>query len=542
MAKSDRVTRLDIEDYRSSVNATGLTAATMRSARSRAVQTPVRCEFSDAHYHHVDVEPVRRIAQKPPGENSLVDVPYYPLNSFGPLMKGMVIGGLGIFHVFVAQFAIGGGALMCYFQWLAMTGRNPNARILLDSYFRVLVLISFVIGALTGVGMWFTSIQVSPRTIGMMVEEFHWLWATEWTFFCLEITAGYAFYRYATVLGDRARLTLLILYTAAAWFSLFWINGILSWQLTPGQWVESGHIWPGFFNPTFWPSLFFRTVVAMTLASLVACVVINTIKELDVEARRGLINRAAHFLAPMALMPLLGAWFLAAMPADSRSWVMGGSAAMTLFMSVAVGSSVLIGGYALIGLIRQKLYINGATATLLCALALAATAGGEYVREGVRKPYTIRQTLFANSITEPEIARLRQVGSVAEDPYPLQDADFYPNDQLRLGAKVFRFQCSVCHTTDGANGLTHLAGTWTTDQKRLNIAKLQHTKPFMPPFAGTPEEVESLVQLIEWMSDGSPKSWPDTTRQAPLMQIQAWLDEAGMKPTIEQVAAAVEHN
>ena len=34
----------------------------------------------------------------------------------GPLMKGMVIGGLGIFHVFLAQFAIGGGMLLCYLQ------------------------------------------------------------------------------------------------------------------------------------------------------------------------------------------------------------------------------------------------------------------------------------------------------------------------------------------------------------------------------------------------------------------------------------------
>src|SRR5262245_27612748 len=161
---------------------------------------------------------------------------FYPINDFGPLMPGLVIGGLGIFHVFMAQFAIGGGLLMCFFQWLAMTGRSPGARRFLDSYFKFLVLLSFVLGALSGVGMWFTSIQVSPRTIGLMVDEFHWLWAIEWTFFCLEIVAGYAFYRYGKGLNDRARLALLGLYSLAAWASLFWINGILSWQLTPGDW------------------------------------------------------------------------------------------------------------------------------------------------------------------------------------------------------------------------------------------------------------------------------------------------------------------
>ncbi len=34
-------------------------------------------------------------------------------------MKGMVIGTLGVVHIFLAMFAIGGGMLMCYFEWLA---------------------------------------------------------------------------------------------------------------------------------------------------------------------------------------------------------------------------------------------------------------------------------------------------------------------------------------------------------------------------------------------------------------------------------------
>ena len=107
-------------------------------------------------------------------------MPYYPIHDFGPLMKGMVIGGMGIFHVFLAQFAIGGGILMAYFQWLAQSGREPLGRVFLDSYFKVLVLVSFVLGALTGVGMWLTTIQVSAPTIGLMLQEFHWFWATEW--------------------------------------------------------------------------------------------------------------------------------------------------------------------------------------------------------------------------------------------------------------------------------------------------------------------------------------------------------------------------
>src|ERR1700761_3266627 len=126
-------------------------------------------------------------------------------------MKGLVIGGVGILHVFLAQFAIGGGMLLYYFERLAQRG-EPNARAFVDGYFKVLVLVSFVTGALTGVAMWFTTIQVGARTIGLMIDEFHWLWATEWVWSAIEITAGYAFYRYGKGLPPRARRRLLLLY------------------------------------------------------------------------------------------------------------------------------------------------------------------------------------------------------------------------------------------------------------------------------------------------------------------------------------------
>lgn len=458
------------------------------------------------------------------------DIPFYPVNDFGPAMKGLVIGGLGIFHVFLAQFAIGGGMLMCYFQWLAQTGRVPLARKFVDEYFRVLVLISFVMGALTGVGLWFTSIQISPRTIGMMVDEFHWLWAIEWTFFCTEVGAGYCFYRYGSRLPDRTRFFLLGVYSLAAWASLFWINGILSWQLTPGTWQEGAdNVWPGFFNPTFFPSLLFRTVTCLCVASLAACVVINLARKLTREEREVLIQHAAHLLAPMIVMPLLGLWYFSNIPEDSLTWVTGGSPAMTMFLSIGVGSSMLIGLYAVFGLIRNGLYVNGATSLLLLTLAFAATAGGEFVREGIRKPFTIREHLYSNSLTPAEVAVLRKEGSVQFDPYPLHDADSYPSDQVRLGAKVFRIQCSICHTVRGTNGLHELTRTWSSSQKRLNIAQLQQTKPFMPPFAGTARELEGLVQFLEWDAADRPAEWVGTDDPEIEAQIQQWIDESTMK-------------
>ncbi|MEO2035360.1 MAG: cytochrome c [Planctomycetaceae bacterium] len=454
---------------------------------------------------------------------------YYPINDFGPLMKGLVIGGLGIFHVFLAQFAIGGGMLACWFEWLHGTGRSTLSREFIDRYFRVLVLISFVLGAVTGVAMWFTTIQISPRTIGLMVQEFHWIWAIEWTFFCLEVVAGYCFYRCGHRLNHRTRMALLVTYSAAAWFSLFWINGILAWQLTPGEWLKSGDVFDGFFNPGFPPSLIFRTITSLTIAALVAAVVVNLIPGWSRTERESLMQRIAVLLLPMTAMPILGLWYFGTMPSDSQAWLMGGSVAMMMFLVMAVGASTLIGGYAVFGLWKQKLFVNGATATLLLALAFAATAGGEFVREGVRKPYTVRNVLYSNSMTPDDVRHLREVGCTTNDPWPLRDAADYPNPQLQLGAHVYRVHCSICHTLDGANALSHLSSTWSTEQKRINIAQLQRTRNFMPPFAGTPEELEALVQMLEWHHNGRPPEWAETGNDDLYEKVRRWIDDAPLQ-------------
>ncbi len=451
-----------------------------------------------------------------------MSVPHYPVNDFGPLMKGLVIGGVGIVHVFLAQFAIGGGMLLWYFERLAQRN-EPNARTFVDGFFPVLVLVSFVLGALTGVAIWFTTIQVGARTIGLMIDEFHWLWATEWVCFSVEVVAGYTFYKIGHRLDAKTRLRLLALYAVASWLSLFFINGILSWQLTPGS--EPGSVWHGFFNASFWPSLLYRTCVSMALAALAACVVINTMK-IDRDARAALIKRASRFAAPIAVMPLLAGWFLYVIPEDSRSWLLGGSAPMMMFVGIAAGASFLIGGYAIVALIIKRVNVSGATATLLLALAFGATGAGEFVREGARKPYTVRGVLYSTSIAPDEVAGLRAIGITADDPYALRDNARYATDQLRRGAKVERALCDACHTMHGGNALVELTRTWSDDQMRLNLAKLQHTKAFMPPFAGNAEDVEALVQLLRWETAKAPATWP-TTVASP--EIAVWLTEAGVK-------------
>jgi hypothetical protein len=77
-----------------------------------------------------------------------------------------------------------------------------------------------------------------------------------------------------------------------------------------------------------------------------------------------------------------------------------------------------------------------------------------------------------------------------------------------------------------------LTRSWDVEQKRLNIAHLQHTKPFMPPFAGSAPELEALVQMLSWAAADEPRDWPLSESPQTLERVERWLAEAGTAPGI----------
>lgn len=409
----------------------------------------------------------------------------YPFWDF-PAGYGILMAVVSVIHVFISHFAIGGGLFLVVNERAARKTGNEALLSFVRGLTRFFVLVTLVGGALTGVGIWFVIGLLSPAGTEVLIHNFVWGWAIEWTFFLVEILAA-IFYLYG---WDRmpaaGHIMIGWIYFIAAWLSLFIINGILTFMLTPGSWLATGNFWDGFFNPTFWPALVFRSCTSVMLAGLYALTVASRFK--DVAAKPGLVRRSALW----GLCGLLTAmaslyWYWNFIPEAIRTaaaqsmptpmlslnylyWMAGVLAVLLLVFGLAVPKSQHI-----------------AVSVLTMAVGLAWFGAFEWFRESVRKPYIIYGYMYGNGI---ELSREQ---SYREGGYLSRIAYRSGND----GADLFRHVCGSCHTIRGYKPLKPaLEGT---DRAFItSIVGSSHLlRGNMPRFLGTAAEAEAISGYLE---------------------------------------------
>ncbi|MFQ5654005.1 MAG: c-type cytochrome [Planctomycetota bacterium] len=430
-----------------------------------------------------------------------MDLPRTPPFASEMLPPGLWIAPLAIIHLFLAQLALGGGLLITFFEWQAKRQGEELLREFLHRIFTTLVLITFVSGVICGIAVWLTLALVAPRGLLLLVREFHWLLAAAWVFLCLQVAAGTTYWMHGRFLSYRRRLAVAAAFALAAWLSLFWVNGVLSFQLTPGGWIDDGGVWAGFFNRTLWPMIAGRTIASITVAALAACIAAHTIGGHDPADRADIVRAATPLLVPLLLMPGAAVWFLCVARGLRGVSVTGAGASITVVFLLAAGVSFVLGGLALITLRGRRAGLSLPAAILLLALAFIATTATELLREGLRKPFLVSGALYSNGVLVEEGEELRRVGVEAFDTWPLRDEDHYPAGAVRHGRRVHRLLCAACHAPRGLNGLLHLSRRWDREMLLFNLRRLDRLKPCMPPFCGSDADLEALADYLLWLRE-----------------------------------------
>jgi mono/diheme cytochrome c family protein len=316
----------------------------------------------------------------------------------------------------------------------------------------------------------------------------------EWVAFLTEIAAAFVYYYGWDRLDRRTHEAVGWIYFGAAWLSLFQINGILTFMLTPGRWLESGSLLDGFFNPTMWPSALIRTAVAVALAGLYALVtaVVGSAPAL----RERLTSYAAKWLLlGAAAIPLGGIWYIASLPPLAREISMGGAPAVTIFAGLTIVFSGLLVALVLFSAYLYPRSFNVGLALLAVVLGLMTTGVTEWVREAVRKPYIIYGYMWSNSIRVADAKGLAETGLLTRAKWVAANEGVFPN-RPQSGEEVFQLACQSCHTVDGYNGIRIMVKGWPRTLIRYSLDHLDELKGFMPPFVGSPAEREALADWL----------------------------------------------
>src|SRR3990172_9015676 len=219
----------------------------------------------------------------------------YPFWGVPVLGGGWLIGLVAIIHIYIAHFAVGSGFFLVYTEWKALRGddREGLDYIRYHSYFLALI------------------------------HQFVFVWAIEWVFFLVEIIAALVYYRTWDRLTPRQHLRVGVVYAVASFLSLVAINGILTFMLTPGRWLETGRLWDAYFNPGNLPSLGLRTLVTFSIAGLFALV--TAARWRNAETRVRLLRYAAKWLGPASiLLPLFAVWYLLVAPPQALQALQSG--------------------------------------------------------------------------------------------------------------------------------------------------------------------------------------------------------------------------
>jgi cytochrome bd-type quinol oxidase subunit 1 len=433
----------------------------------------------------------------------------YPFWEIPYLTGAPVIGAVAVLHVFISHLAIGAGLLLVLTERKAYREEDGGILTYVRQNSRLLILLSLVLGALTGVGIWWSISLVQPSATSTLIHVFVWAWAIEWVFFFVEIAAAFVYYYAWERLDRRTHLTVGWIYFGAAWLSLFVINGILTFMLTPGDWPETQNVWDAFFNPTMLPSLVMRTGVVLALAGLYALLTASFIGDRDL--RSTMVRYASRWLVPaFVLLPLGGLWFFAEVPERARDLVLGGTPIVTMFVAASLALSLIVFGLSFAGSFWQPQRFTPVFALGLLAMGLFVTGTSEWVREAVRKPFIIYDYMYSNSVVLKDADTLK-IDGVLQQARWATIKEVTDDNMLAAGKEYFRLQCGSCHAVDGYNGIRPLIEGWSQEYTYDQLQHLDTLKEIMPPFLGTDEErraVAAYLASLNGAKETPPESAP----------------------------------
>jgi mono/diheme cytochrome c family protein len=419
----------------------------------------------------------------------------YPVWELMATGGGFWIALVAVTHVFVSHFAVGGGLWLVLTERRALKNGDDSLLAYVKGHARFFLLLTMVFGGLSGVGIWWTIALLNPAATSSLIHTFVFGWATEWVCFVGEIVALFIYYYTFGKMRAREHQVLGWYYFVFAWLSLFLINGIIGFMLTPGGWLEGGGFWAGFFNESFWPSLVFRTLLSLMIAGMFG--LLTAVHQRD-EAFRGRIVRwsAAWLLAGVVPMALSAWWYVQALPDAQQSMVLERAREITPYLAWFLRLTPVLLVLSLAAMVRLPGSLQKPLAWLVIAVGFLHMGSFEFIREAGRRPWVIHGHMYSTGMLPADVAAADRDGILATARWTSTDA-VDPADPAAAGREIWRLECSPCHSVGGPlNDILPLTAGLPELGVASQVSGQGTVLPYMPPFAGTAAERAALAAYV----------------------------------------------
>ena len=448
----------------------------------------------------------------------------FPMFHLDWLNNRMLIAIIAILHVIINHgLAVG---FMPFVTWLEQRGVSRSGKdqitdlewdAMVYKIMKVAFIITTTLGAMTGVGIWFSVALVSPASIGSLIRVFYWAWFIEWLVFVTEVILIMIYF--LTWKNSNSTLKAKLRHINFGWYlSIFsWITmaiivSILGFMMDPGNWQTHKSLLNGFTNPIYLPQLLFRTPTAMLVAGIFGMFLITIFTKSGSELRLNAVKYASKWLLLWAPISMMGAFiYYKAMP-DAMTANMSTAVGtisfsqyydlLKYFVGAGVGFTLIVG---ILGIYKTKV-LKPYIVIVPVITAIAYLGFFERVREFIRKPYVIGQYMYSNLLLEDDYVVYKQDGVLKHATYTTVN-EITEDNKVEAGKNVFVIACSRCHTSQGVNSVVYVFDRmYGGNGKPLDIASMAAYMPnmhsgrtFMPEFPGNEKEAEALATYIKYL-------------------------------------------
>lgn len=443
--------------------------------------------------------------------------------------SGWVVGLIATIHVLFSHTSVGAALFFAYLTNHAHRNNKPELLEFIHRYGLFLLVFSYVLGSITGPGIWFATTVASPRGISSLIHSFVWMWATEWVFFVIEVVGVYMMVYLAGKIDVKTHTRIAVIFGLTSYTTMLVIVGILSFMMWPGSahWYETGGVLNAFFGPNTFAQLGMRTAFMFTITAVVGGIVAGSFKDLK---QKKIIGRKLAILGIVST--LAGAamlqWYLATLP-DTAEVVLQNRLPehFPAALMAAVGGSL---AYFVLTLLQPRALMSGLAGVMTVVILVFGLWPEEVARESIRKPWVAGQYVYSNQVigrdvpsmgVHSEIPAIEAHGFLKGHVFlPQHLREVTDTNRIQAGQALALTTCSNCHSLS-TTGMRPLHRYFVGQHSELEIAQyLQASLSggntlYMPQIPLNDTEARALAAFIQSISGPTAPAAVLTKEQTP---------------------------